>query len=965
MAQADIGVNVFLIDAFTSPMGLVEGAMGLFASSLVSGMSAAGGMSEQLGVLAAKMAEQEAEMQGLKDAQQLLTDAFNAGNLTMQEYGAQSLNNVNAQAALKTEMENTAADSAILESQLGDLNSTLGILGGTLGAGIDFVAFTAGLVSADQAAADLTDTMNQMSIAGNLTDTQLQALQGYLFQVANTSIYTADQVGQGFSLLEEKGYGADQIMKGIGQDAINLSEAIGDSSSGATGATNLLASAMEIFKAKASESAHYADLLTFAYYNGVPSVDGLRSAFEQFGARAQMLKVPIDQMVAALDSLGRAGMTGSQAGTALNYSLQAIYAPITKTQHELEVLGIITANKATPAFLGLEAAMKRAGANAPKFDGTVNSLELIFKAGQKVGTIPLADTFYEWALRMGMINDQFYTADGKAKTFIDSLHILYTHLKGLNQEELIAAIGQLFNVRSSQGVTQLMNGLGQLDATYQKLKKSTDAQGLAQTDASKRTDSQNAKVKELHTTFTDFMAQTGQPLQDMFKNSLGGLNQFVGGLTTGNPRVHEFFTAFLSIGAVLGGLGLLAGIIALIAVFAGAIIGPILLVAGGIALAAAAFAGLFTWLQHTPAVMGPIQEIFGYIGKVAGPIFKEVGKTVMDSLGQLKEAIQPALPGLMQLGKILGAVGIFIVSVLGGVVVGAIRMFANVLMGVIHFVTGFVQVLIGVFNIVHGFITLLFGIFTGNKDLIHKGLSEMFAGAMNVVHGALTMILGLVQTALGGVIGFITGFFQGFLHTMGSIFMALPGSAMQGFGLLLKVVGDGIGHIGDWFGKLPGMIGKFMGDLAHTAISWGENLINMLIQGVQNAVGGLFNKIHDIAGGIKKFLGFGSPTEDGPGRDSDTWMPNMMNMLVTGVVHGTPALSAAAHGAAAGVRGAFTSPSVLSAQGLNSSSAGVAGGSSGTAGVINFCVDGKVYTQIAVQGLSKELAASGIQRTLR
>jgi hypothetical protein len=37
-------------------------------------------------------------------------------------------------------------------------------------------------------------------------------------------------------------------------------------------------------------------------------------------------------------------------------------------------------------------------------------------------------------------------------------------------------------------------------------------------------------------------------------------------------------------------------------------------------------------------------------------------------------------------------------------------------------------------------------------------------------------------------------------------------------------------------------------------------------------------------------LGFHSPTEEGAGADADTWMPNLINMLVDGVNKGAPKL---------------------------------------------------------------------------
>lgn len=74
-------------------------------------------------------------------------------------------------------------------------------------------------------------------------------------------------------------------------------------------------------------------------------------------------------------------------------------------------------------------------------------------------------------------------------------------------------------------------------------------------------------------------------------------------------------------------------------------------------------------------------------------------------------------------------------------------------------------------------------------------------------------------------------------------------------------------------------IGKMVSD----ALNWGANLVNMFKQGIQNAWGGFTNWLKNTVGDIGKFLGFHSPPPEGPLSDSDTWMPNMIQMLTKGI----------------------------------------------------------------------------------
>jgi TP901 family phage tail tape measure protein len=75
---------------------------------------------------------------------------------------------------------------------------------------------------------------------------------------------------------------------------------------------------------------------------------------------------------------------------------------------------------------------------------------------------------------------------------------------------------------------------------------------------------------------------------------------------------------------------------------------------------------------------------------------------------------------------------------------------------------------------------------------------------------------------------------------------------------------------------------------------WGTNAINGFTDGIKNATSKVTNAVTDVANGIKDFLGFQSPPKKGPLSDSDKYMPNMMNMMATGITRNIPKVSKAA-----------------------------------------------------------------------
>lgn len=77
-------------------------------------------------------------------------------------------------------------------------------------------------------------------------------------------------------------------------------------------------------------------------------------------------------------------------------------------------------------------------------------------------------------------------------------------------------------------------------------------------------------------------------------------------------------------------------------------------------------------------------------------------------------------------------------------------------------------------------------------------------------------------------------------------------------------------------------------DMWESAKLWGKNLIDGFIQGIKNKAESVKNSLKNIGNTIKNFLGFSSPTKEGPGRYADQWAPNLMSMFAEGLRQGVP-----------------------------------------------------------------------------
>lgn len=115
-------------------------------------------------------------------------------------------------------------------------------------------------------------------------------------------------------------------------------------------------------------------------------------------------------------------------------------------------------------------------------------------------------------------------------------------------------------------------------------------------------------------------------------------------------------------------------------------------------------------------------------------------------------------------------------------------------------------------------------------------------------------------------------------------------------------------------------------NLATQALDWGQNLIQQFINGIQNMASKAGDAAKNVVSNVAKFLGFHSPAEAGPGKDADTWAPNLMQMFAQGMEDGTPALVSVATRAAQALRDGLTGSGALPLGAVGAGAGAGAGG---------------------------------------
>lgn len=81
-------------------------------------------------------------------------------------------------------------------------------------------------------------------------------------------------------------------------------------------------------------------------------------------------------------------------------------------------------------------------------------------------------------------------------------------------------------------------------------------------------------------------------------------------------------------------------------------------------------------------------------------------------------------------------------------------------------------------------------------------------------------------------------------------------------------------------------------DWLNEALDFGKNFVQMIANGIMSGIHYVENAVSSVANTVKSFLGFHSPTEQGPGAEADQWAPNFIKMYTAGLQAGLPKVQA-------------------------------------------------------------------------
>lgn len=518
---------------------------------------------------------------------------------------------------------------------------------------------------------------------------------------------------------------------------------------------------------------------------------------------------------------------------------------------------------------------------------------------------------------LGGSADIFYDAEGRMKSLAEVQEIMYETLKDKSPAEQIEllrtifgqwAISQALILASSEefgNLTEKINESGTALRLVNEIMRSTA--GV--------TDRAREAWATLKETIGTFINDDLNPLKVAFADLIESY------LTNVPPHIQEVvahvlafvagFTILIgTIGSAVAGFALLnAGLAAAGMTFGGlvAITGTVVAAIAGIA--AVAYVVYEAWTNNWGGIRDKTIAVWNEITSFINSLIVDIKTWWNDLTPTIQQAIQNIHTAwswlVAQFNFLFGG----LITFVKGVLVDAFVTAWETIKGVIY----------NAWLIISGTFQTFIALIAGDWQTFLDGLRRAWDGFIGLFQTIWTAFWNLLWSILGN---FLKGMseawgwnweeisrrFELFKEAFMIVFQAYWNALKDIFDVFVKL------FTGDWKGawekiveivnnmksavqqavqKVWDAIGDIFLDGIRRAYDWGRNLISSFVDGIKSMISRVKEAVSSVASTVKSYLGFSSPTEEGPGATADRWMPNLMKMLAEDIEAYRPVLQEA------------------------------------------------------------------------
>lgn len=183
---------------------------------------------------------------------------------------------------------------------------------------------------------DFEAAMSQVKAVSGATGSEFDKLTAKAKEMGATTKFTATQSAQAFNYMAMAGWDSQQMLDGI-EGILNLAAASGEDL-GTT--SDIVTDALTAFGLKASDAAHFSDVLAQSAASANTNVSMMGESFKYVAPIAGAMKYSVEDTSLALGLMANASVKGSMAGTSLKTALANMAAPTDKMATAMKKYGI-------------------------------------------------------------------------------------------------------------------------------------------------------------------------------------------------------------------------------------------------------------------------------------------------------------------------------------------------------------------------------------------------------------------------------------------------------------------------------------------------------------------------------------------------------------------------------------------------------------------------------------------------
>lgn len=314
-------------------------------------------------------------------------------------------------------------------------------------------------------------------------------------------------------------------------------------------------------------------------------------------------------------------------------------------------------------------------------------------------------------------------------------------------------------------------------------------------------------------------------------------------------------------GPLTSGISMLAqGVSGLSGVFTGLVqtVGPVLAQIGTTFQTAFAPIAEMVQSQLLPAIqplMSALQNLGNSIMPIImtavqtiAPVLATVVSNIIQTMTVISTAVTPVINGIAS-----------VIQTVLPVIQSAFQAWGSAIQGVINAVFPFIQTVItSVMNVVNAIINTVLAAINGDWSGVWEGIqnivSSVWDGIKNIVLGAINAVSGVISSVLSGISSIFS-----------SVWNGIKGAVSGAWHGITSAVSNGVSSMMNFITSIPSKIMGVFSGAGSWLLSAGKDIIQGLINGITNAIGGAISAVKDAVGGIidgaKSLLGIHSPSK--------------------------------------------------------------------------------------------------------